>query len=344
MEEYEIKNRIRGSLIGGAVGDALGYPVEFLSYNDILRIYGDNGITRYNLADSEKALISDDTQMTLYTACGLINAKKSGVSVVEAVKHAYLEWLYTQRSLRTRPYSDCWITDVIGVEGALRAPGTTCLSALRSIAGGYKVDNDSKGCGGVMRVAPVALYGVAHGIEDITALDTLSAELSKMTHQHPLGYIPSAFVNHLIYRLATSEDIVVDDVRGYVGQSLVAVSELYPDNWRDIEVFASLIHSAILLAENEDMTDSEAIAELGGGWVAEETVAIAVYCTLRHFDDFERAVVASVNHSGDSDSTGAVTGNIMGAIVGYDSIPLHFKRNLEHHDVILKVADEICCL
>lgn len=343
MEMDKIKNRVRGSLVGGAVGDALGYPVEFLSYNDILRVYGDNGITRYDLADSERALISDDTQMTLYTACGLINAKKSGVSIVEAVKRAYLEWLYTQRSITVRPYKECWITELLEVN-ALRAPGNTCLSALKSIAANRAVVNDSKGCGGVMRIAPIALYGVAHGIENIKVLDTLSAELSKMTHQHPLGYIPSAFVNHLIYRLATSEDMIVDDVRGFVGESLVAVSELYPDNWRDIEVFASLIHSAILLAENEDMTDIEAIAELGGGWVAEETVAIAVYCTLRHFDDFESAVVAAVNHSGDSDSTGAVTGNIMGAIVGYSAIPQHFKRDLEHHDIILAVADDICNL
>ncbi len=91
----------------------------------------------------------------------------------------------------------------------------------------------------------------------------------------------------------------------------------------------------------EDIPDYEAIAQIGEGWVAEETLAIAVYCCAKHFDNFEKALVASVNHGGDSDSTGAVTGNILGAAVGYDAIPTHFKNNLELHDVILHVADDL---
>ena len=74
MNTTTIQDRIRGSLVGGAVGDALGYPVEFMSYAGIVRKYGDNGIVRYELdMNSGKALISDDTQMTLFTACGLFN-------------------------------------------------------------------------------------------------------------------------------------------------------------------------------------------------------------------------------------------------------------------------------
>ena len=58
-------------------------------------------------------------------------------------------------------------------------------------------------------------------------------------------------------------------------------------------------------------------------------------------DNFDRAMIAAVNHKGDSDSTGAVTGNILGAVVGYDAIPEFFKTDLELHDVILHVADDI---
>lgn len=75
--------------------------------------------------------------------------------------------------------------------------------------------------------------------------------------------------------------------------------------------------------------------------MAEETVAIAVYCSLAHFDDFERAIIAAVNHSGDSDSTGAVTGNILGAAIGYEALPDFYKENLELHDVIIHIADDI---
>lgn len=62
---------------------------------------------------------------------------------------------------------------------------------------------------------------------------------------------------------------------------------------------------------------------------------------MKHLNDFESAIVASVNHKGDSDSTGAVTGNLIGAIVGYSAIPEYYKNNLELHDVILHVADDL---
>lgn len=97
---------------------------------------------------------------------------------------------------------------------------------------------------------------------------------------------------------------------------------------------------AIDLSTN-DRSDLENIGALGGGWVGEEALAIALYCSIRHFDNFEHAVIAAVNHGGDSDSTGAVTGNILGAAVGYENIPLFFKDNLELHDVILHMADDL---
>ena len=72
MGNNNIKDRIRGSLIGGAIGDALGYPVEFVTYNQIRNSYGDEGITKFQLNSKGVAEISDDTQMTLFTANGLL--------------------------------------------------------------------------------------------------------------------------------------------------------------------------------------------------------------------------------------------------------------------------------
>ena len=100
------------------------------------------------------------------------------------------------------------------------------------------------------------------------------------------------------------------------------------------------MYKALTLA-CEDIPDKDAIRQIGEGWAAEETLAIAVYCCAKHFDDFEKAMIASVNHGGDSDSTGAVTGNILGAAIGYEAIPQYFKNDLELHDVILHVADDL---
>lgn len=72
-------------------------------------------------------------------------------------------------------------------------------------------------------------------------------------------------------------------------------------------------------------------------------LAIAIYCSLRYKDDFSSGIIAAVNHDGDSDSTGAITGNILGALVGYDAIEEKWKQNLELADIILEMADDCKC-
>ena len=116
---------------------------------------------------------------------------------------------------------------------------------------------------------------------------------------------------------------------------------MFPNHPEEVEQFSRQINNAILWSEisTDDVKTIE--EELGGGWVADEAAAIAIYCSLVYFDNFERAMIAAVNHGGDSDSTGAVTGNILGAAIGYDAIPQHFKDDVELHDVILHVADDL---
>lgn len=336
------KDRIRGSLIGGAVGDALGYPVEFLkSFQIIENYYGEGGITKMDTMNGAgKGLISDDTQMTLFTACGLLNAKGKGMAPVPAICQAYLEWYYTQKGVRSTRLKDCWIGDLPEMN-VQRAPGITCIDALDMILQEKEAVNDSKGCGGIMRVAPIALYGLAQErIKNILALDEIAGDTAQLTHKHPLGYIPAYIFSHLIYRLATDEKPTRDSFIIYLNESMRAASDKYGNQHKYLEEQQALLDKAVKLA-GEDVPDHEAILQIGEGWVAEETLAIAVYCTYKYLDDFEKAVVAAVNHGGDSDSTGAVTGNLMGAAVGYEAIPEHFTEDLEMHDVILHVADDL---
>ena len=176
-----LQDRLRGSLVGGAIGDALGYPVEFIgSFREIQLQYGNRGITRLDTEccfaskreGEAKAVFSDDTQMTLFTANGLLNAPRLGMEPIEGICRAYLEWCETQRSGK-RGDAECWIRDVPELNNR-RAPGITCLSALEDIKRGVKPFNNSKGCGGVMRVAPVALYAVVNDRMDILQADRLA--------------------------------------------------------------------------------------------------------------------------------------------------------------------------
>lgn len=337
-------DKYRGCLIGGAAGDALGYAVEFMSEKSIFKQYGKTGITDYELTNG-KALISDDTQMTLFTANGLLvgttRGKLRGIMAPypSYIAMSYKDWYRTQKERypldKETPFACSWLVDIPQLFHR-RAPGITCLSAIRAGANGSIKEpvNNSKGCGGVMRVAPVGLYFEDTG-EAGARFDLIGAEAAAITHGHTLGYIPAATLTHIIRQLAHG-DVSVDAA---VRSALSATAELFKEE-KELPYYLQLMDKALALA-GEDISDLEAIHQLGEGWVADEALAIAVYCALKYPEDIDKALIASVNHKGDSDSTGAIAGNIVGAHVGLSGIPDKYKTNLELYDIILEIADDL---
>lgn len=346
-----VQDRIRGCLIGGAAGDALGYPVEFFSEQTLRDRCGDGGIRQYLLDPvSGTARISDDTQMTLFTANGLLIGdtrmapRGIGAQPHCYVSRAYQDWLITQRTsapARDTHASVCWLMDIPALYRC-RAPGNTCLSALTQQQGQPPLEsyigqpqNHSKGCGGVMRVAPLGVSRYA--AVPIDALDREGAELATITHGHSLGYMPAAVLTHILHRIVYPEQ--AQTLLQIVREARDTVRALFAGD-KHLDELTARIDLAIRLADNDE-PDLANIHRLGEGWVAEETLAIAIYCALRHADDFSAGIISAVNHCGDSDSTGAVTGNILGALLGYDAIDKVWTRDLELRDVILELADDL---
>lgn len=352
LKEKEVNlDKIRGSLWGGAIGDALGYPVEFMSENQIFAKYGADGITAYEYDSvSGKALISDDTQMTLFTANGILIGETRlcmrGIGGIphHYIPHSYKDWLLTQqmsmeefKKCRDRYHSTSWLSEVPELYSR-RAPGNTCISAIKSKEPG-SIDhpiNDSKGCGGIMRVAPLALHYANVSRED---LDREGAEIAALTHGHSLGYMPAAVLTHILSGIVYPGDKSLK-LKDIVMEARDTVLKLFKED-KHIEKLTGLINLAIELSENT-ASDLDNIHKLGEGWVAEETLAIAIYCSLRYQKDFTRGVIAAVNHDGDSDSTGAVTGNILGALLGYDAIESKWKKNLELSDILDEMSLDLC--
>jgi ADP-ribosylglycohydrolase len=214
------------------------------------------------------------------------------------------------------------------------------MTSLDDIYRGKDPVNNSRGCGGVMRVAPIPLYAAVQDRMSIEDADRLAADAAEITHQHPLGFLSAALMSHVIYRLARDIEPTRESMKCYIMDGAAAIGKwknIYPE---DVRRMGELAERAILLQDN-GKTDLENIGHLGEGWTGEEALAIALFCALKHFDNFEEAMIAAVNHGGDSDSTGAVTGNILGAAVGYEAIPQFFKDDLELHDVILHMADDL---
>ena len=345
----ELKDKVLGSMVGGAVGDALGYAVEFDSYAAICNRYGDKGITRYELAPSGKALISDDTQMTLFTAGGILLGETRGQCRGIGGPHAYYcnctyrDWLTTQTQpfKQNEEFQTSWLLDIPELYSR-RAPGSTCLSALEAYRDGKKARNNSCGCGGVMRIAPIPLFFGCRGYKwmDRYAIAHQSANAAEITHKHPLGYIPAALLSLVITDILGGDVQTAEQLRSEVvalKSDLESYEALYHTDCRKMEM---LLDNVIALSASDD-TDQQCIARLGEGWTGHEALAIALFCVLRHPSNFEDAVVAAVNHDGDSDSTGAICGNIMGALLGRKAIPDHYTKDLELIDIIEEMAGDL---
>ena len=339
-------DKYKGCLIGGAAGDALGYAVEFLDEPGITRKYGLNGITDYDLANG-KALISDDTQMTLFTANGLLlgttRGRTRGImgSYPSYIAFCYKEWYRTQTERYPleceNGYHYTWLSHIPELFER-RAPGMTCLSAIENGCSGTMEEpaNNSKGCGGVMRVAPIGLYFIDNKHYEPEEVMLIGAQTAALTHGHELGYIPAAALVHIIRCLAQEGRHSILEA---VNESLSCCRVLF-SKAKHLREFEEIMERAIRLSSS-DMDDIDAIHALGEGWIAEETLAIAVYCALKYPPDIEKGLTAAVNHKGDSDSTGAIAGNIIGANVGLSGIPQKFINRLELQDVIAEIAEDL---
>lgn len=340
---------VSGCIFGGAIGDALGYPVEFMKYKGIINEYGDEGITEFDLRHSGKAEISDDTQMTLYTANALLYGETRGAlrGIAGPMKGyifaAYQNWYYSQIGKDIPKFGrNSWIYNYEVLRES-RAPGNTCLSAIAASGGSGSPENEinnSKGCGGVMRVAPIGCYYAKYGKTFLAA--KVGAEAAALTHGHPLGYITAAFLSCLVCEII--KDKLAEqktDLLDLVNETLEIIREMYGEKPHYNE-FEDIIKKAIALS-GEIHEDADAISQLGEGWVAEEALAIAVYSALKYKDRFRKGVICAVNHDGDSDSTGAITGNILGAYLGLSAIDADGSiiNKLEAYDVMYEISQDL---
>lgn len=351
-------SRVRGSLLGGAIGDQLGAGIEFDPMHRIREKHGPAGITGFVPSwGRDEGRFTDDTQMTLFVAEGLIRAdnqawRQGECDPLVPLTDAHLRWLYTQgvpaegaQGVEAKGFGTVVSGWLIGHEVLHheRAPGNTCLLGLKALPRDPLVParNQSKGCGCVMRMAPV---GLAFPI-DWNPFE-MAADFAGLTHGHPTGRLASGALAAVVSELCAGAPL-----RAAIAAAVAELAE-----WEAADETLAAIRGATQLAgearEAGQLPSPEQLeSRLGGGWVAEEALAVALCCALIAEDArsagmaideaFRAGLLLAVNHSGDSDSTGAICGNVLGARFGDGCLPADWLPGLEAAELIGTVADDL---
>jgi len=313
------EGRIAGCLLGGALGDALGFSVEFYSLEGILSAHGPDGVTELVLDQEGTARFSDDTQMTLFTLEGILHALAAGKPERGVLRTevwlSYRDWLGTQKGDGPVAWTKSHLQSIPELHAG-RAPGGTCLSALASGKSGTVDDpiNGSKGCGGVMRVAPLGL------VRCFTPQEALlfGADSAALTHGHPSGFWSAGAMAMMIRLLLDGQDLAAaarEAVQALSGRPGAGET-------------AAFIEAALKLAGEARKASPRTVQRLGEGWVGEEALAIGLFAALRG-RDFRDAVRISATHGGDSDSTASITGQLLGARDGHAALPGEWLDRIE---------------
>ena len=179
-----------------------------------------------------------------------------------------------------------------------------------------------------MRVAPIGLmYGGEQAYQ-------LGKNTSELTHGHPTASTSAGALSVIISLLKDETSL---------DQSVISALEIVIKDETDLGIPAETsqaIESALALAKSEETPTPEIVESLGAAWIAEEALAISIYCALVA-RDFADGVLLAVNHSGDSDSTGAITGNMLGLIYGQDQLPQKWRETVELNELITKISIDL---
>jgi ADP-ribosylglycohydrolase len=306
----DTKDRFSGCIYGLAIGDAIGFPVEFLKLEQIKERFGPEGISALQqFHDYPFGAYSDDTQMTIAVANGLLESNNPDdlEDVMKHIADEFIEWCNSPENNR--------------------APGETCCIGCENLErGGHWTESgvrDSKGCGAAMRSAPIGLF-----YNDVNKVVEVAAAVSACTHAHPTG-IASGIATAVLVHLA---------IRGYEPFDM-------PDKVCELtgkyDTKSELLQKMLQVREVLDEEPEQAIPKLGQGWTGEEAVAIAVYSFLKSPSDYRKTVLAAANITGDSDSTACIAGAISGAYNGLRAIPEKWIREVENSGMLGKLAEKL---
>jgi len=303
----DLEDKFVGSLLGGAIGDALGFPAENLSRQRIQARFG--RLSDYQIRP-RWGYYTDDTQLTIALA--------ETVLACNGFDRAYFR----------RKLARWWLV-VPRLSGR-----STKNAALKCLAGLEQTGANVPGSSAAMRAAPLALFYYA----DPEALFAATVECATVTHVHPRA-IAGALVS--VFSIGYCLTHTTLDRDAYLGM-VAAVAERF-----EPAIARRLCDLPRLLAVPEDRALAELLKHsTKWGSPIDDIICVCIYAWLKYPDDFAQSMLLCVNAGWDTDTTAAIHGNIAGAWHGRAGIPSRWVEHLENgykgRDYIITLAQSLC--
>ena len=279
-------NSIKGALYGVAVGDALGGPVEFMAPEEISRRH-------VCVADMigggwlhlEPGEITDDTQMTLCVAEGVVEAPEAPI---QAIGRRFIQWADSDpKDIGGACSASIWNARIAGGDSPTPEHWEAAAQQTQRRQG-----HPVEGNGALMRTVYTGLYYTS-----AVQVQSITERVARMTHAGPRSTEACKMYARMVNLLTASESQPQD---AHGPRAFLA------EHCRDVPEYDAAVKASI-------------VAPASDGYVV-DSMRIAVG-TVANTDSFEQAVIEAVNLGGDADTNGAITGGLAGAWYGYEAIP-----------------------
>ncbi|MCX5376605.1 ADP-ribosylglycohydrolase family protein [Streptomyces sp. NBC_00091] len=336
-EQQDFRSRVRGTLLGSAIGDALGAPLAGLSLEALRETHGPAGLTEPAPAHGRRGAVTAATQLTLFTVDGLIRAHvrrdAGGWHPPTDVHRAHLRWAATQRDWGPdeRRKDNGWLALEEWLY-ARRDPARACLTGFADDTLGtleQPKNPTARDAAATVRSAP---FGLLVGWEPALVLQ-LAVECATQSHGHPTAYLSAGALAVIVHGMTRGDSL---DTAVQRALTLLATR---PGHQPVTGALRRAVTAVTLGAPGPRTVESLTPGDGGEGHDAGDTLAIAVYCALVA-EDVPHGLRLAVNHGGDSTATGALCGALLGALHGETALPAGWLAELEGRATILELADD----
>ena len=328
----------RGCLLGMAVGDAMGAAVEKKSYEEICETYGPAGLLGYDTVNG-LAEITSYTQVAAFAVNGLLLAVSRGQShdAMAYVTMALKEWARVQHLPRDPQRRNCWLCAIPAFRRRKCMDPRTLDALTRDVLGTpKKPSNQAEGPGSLTAAVAMGLYFHPERMQ-FHEIGLLGAQAVALTHGEPMTFLAGSVLSYVIAAILHDPE---RDLEAHFRLAAETVAEQFSKEYPQALQLQKKLLAAIEKAKDPQADHVQVMESIGCNTCA-GVLAGAMYAVLAGRGDFDASAIIAVNHSGKSAAVGAVTGAILGASMGEDSLPEFYLECLESGRVLQSLATDL---